>query len=149
MERPQHGAPHLLIRGLAHTRHAPRRELRRQGDRECRGVQQHAIQVPGIDLIVLEREDPDPDWEEERAGITQLTDVRPYPTSRLYTCIDGDYKPSSSCVKKICSFPRPTVCIGVTYEVACTYGCGDGRIWPPRCAVIVAVLGGRCHPLPV
>ena len=24
---------------------------------------------------------------------------------------------------------KPTVCIGVTYEVACTYGCGDGRIW--------------------
>jgi hypothetical protein len=63
MERPQHGAPTLLVRGLANTRHAPRRELQRQGDRECRGVQPHAIQVPGIDLIALEREDPDPYWE--------------------------------------------------------------------------------------
>src|SRR5262249_28536019 len=47
-----------------------------------------------------------------------------------------------------CALHKPTVCIGVTYEVACTYGCGDGRIWLPRCAVIVAVLGGRCTPLP-
>src|SRR2546430_15185169 len=130
MERPQHGAPHLLIRGLAHTRHAPRRELRRQGDRECRGVQQHAIQVPGIDLIGLEREDPDPDGEEERAGITQLTDVRPYPTSRLYTCIDGDYKPASSCVKKICNFPRSTVSLGVIALVASSCGYDSGHIAP-------------------
>src|SRR5712692_4662286 len=31
---------------------------------------------------------------------------------------------------------KPTVCLGVTYVVVCTYGCDDGRIGPPRCAVI-------------
>src|SRR6266851_8302709 len=48
------------------------------------------------------------------------------------------------------AFPahKPTVCLGVTYVMVCTYGCDDGRIGPPRCAVIDAALGGRCTPLP-
>src|SRR5438132_14281901 len=37
----------------------------------------------------------------------------------------------------------PTVCLSVTCAAADTYGCGDDRISPPRCAVIDAVLGGR------
>jgi HSP20 family protein len=31
---------------------------------------------------------------------------------------------------------KPTVSLGVTCLVVYTYGCGDGRIWPTRCAVI-------------
>src|SRR5467141_526493 len=34
----------------------------------------------------------------------------------------------------------PTVSLGVTYVVVCTYGCGDGRIGPTHCAVIDAGL---------
>src|SRR5712691_13410119 len=37
----------------------------------------------------------------------------------------------------------PTVSIGVTYAVVCTYGCDDGRIAPTRCAIIDAGLDGR------
>src|SRR5881628_3301589 len=33
----------------------------------------------------------------------------------------------------------PTVSLGVTYAVVCTYGCDDGRIGPTRCALIAAV----------
>src|SRR6266436_707642 len=40
----------------------------------------------------------------------------------------------------------PTVSLGVTYAVAYTYGCGDGRIAPTHCAVIDAGLDGRCRP---
>src|SRR6516165_10727572 len=36
--------------------------------------------------------------------------------------------------------------MGVTYVLAYTYGCDDGRIWRARCAVIVAVLDGRWSP---
>src|SRR5437660_5135197 len=38
---------------------------------------------------------------------------------------------------------RPTVCLGVTSVVVYTYGYGDGRIGPTRCAVIDGALGGR------
>src|SRR6266446_3819975 len=31
---------------------------------------------------------------------------------------------------------------------AYAYGHDNGKIWPPRCAVIVAARGDRCHPLP-
>ncbi len=37
----------------------------------------------------------------------------------------------------------PTVSIGVTCAVVCTYGCNDGRIVPTRCAIIDAGLDGR------
>src|SRR6266705_100175 len=37
----------------------------------------------------------------------------------------------------------PTVSLGVTSALVYTYGCGDGRIGPTRCAVIDAVLDGR------
>src|SRR6266446_2009004 len=37
----------------------------------------------------------------------------------------------------------PTVSLGVTSAVVCTYGCGDGRIALTRCAVIDAGLGDR------
>src|SRR5262245_54006024 len=40
----------------------------------------------------------------------------------------------------------PTVSLGVTCVVVCTYGCGDGRIAPTRCAVIDAALDGRSRP---
>jgi NitT/TauT family transport system permease protein len=40
----------------------------------------------------------------------------------------------------------PTVSFGVTFVVACTYGCDDGKISPTRCAVIAAGLDGRCRP---
>jgi hypothetical protein len=40
-------------------------------------------------------------------------------------------------------FPIPTVSLGVTSALVDTYGCGDGRIGPTRCAVIDAVLDGR------
>src|SRR6266849_7777669 len=43
---------------------------------------------------------------------------------------------------------RPTVCLDATYVVVYAYGHDSGKIWPPRCAVIVAALGDRCHPLP-
>src|SRR5262252_8948239 len=43
---------------------------------------------------------------------------------------------------------RPTVCLGVTSVVVCTYECDDGKIWLPHCAVIDAALGDRCRPLP-
>src|SRR5499427_6573649 len=39
---------------------------------------------------------------------------------------------------------KPTVCLGVTSAVAYTYGYGDGRIGPTRCAVIVGAPGGPC-----
>src|SRR5437870_1261545 len=39
---------------------------------------------------------------------------------------------------------RPTVCPGVTFAAADTYGCGDDRIAPTRCAVIDGALGDRC-----
>src|SRR6267142_4448655 len=45
-----------------------------------------------------------------------------------------------------CRLNKPTVSIGATYAVVCTYGCGDGRILPTRCAVIAAGLDGRCRP---
>jgi hypothetical protein len=38
----------------------------------------------------------------------------------------------------------PTVSLGVTSAVACTYGCGNGRIGPTRCAVIGGGLGDSC-----
>src|SRR6266849_9660746 len=38
---------------------------------------------------------------------------------------------------------KPTVSLGVTSALVCTYGCGDGRISPTRCALIDAVLDGR------
>src|SRR4029077_8409818 len=41
---------------------------------------------------------------------------------------------------------KPTVSIGVTYAVVYTCGFDDGRIWPTRCAVIVAGLGDRYNP---
>src|SRR5947209_20604543 len=41
---------------------------------------------------------------------------------------------------------RPTVCLGVTSAVVYTYGCGDGRIGPTRCAVIDAGRGDRWSP---
>src|SRR2546428_7115304 len=40
---------------------------------------------------------------------------------------------------------RPTVSLGVTSAVVCTYGCDDGRISPTRCAIIDAGLDGRCR----
>jgi hypothetical protein len=42
--------------------------------------------------------------------------------------------------------PTPTVSLGATYAVACTYGCDDGRIAPTRCALIGGVLGDRWSP---
>src|SRR5215831_6110056 len=39
----------------------------------------------------------------------------------------------------------PTVSLGVTYAVVCTYGYDDGRIAPTRCALIAAGLDGRCR----
>src|SRR5256886_9564367 len=41
---------------------------------------------------------------------------------------------------------KPTVSLGVTYAVVYTYGCGDGRILPTRCAVIDAGLDDRYRP---
>src|SRR5712671_3895175 len=38
---------------------------------------------------------------------------------------------------------RPTVSIGVTCAVVCTYGCDDDRIALTRCALIDAGLDGR------
>src|SRR2546430_16155167 len=43
---------------------------------------------------------------------------------------------------------RPTVSLGVTSAVVCTYGCGDGRIALTRCALIDGVLGDRCSQCP-
>src|SRR5712691_243451 len=40
-------------------------------------------------------------------------------------------------------FLRPTVSLGVTSAVAYTYGYGDGRIEPARCALIAVALGDR------
>src|SRR2546430_14281202 len=40
---------------------------------------------------------------------------------------------------------RPTVSLGVTSAVVCTYGYDDGRILPTRCAIIDAGLDGRCR----
>src|SRR6266851_2581070 len=40
---------------------------------------------------------------------------------------------------------KPTVSLGVTSAVVCTYGCDDGRIASTRCAVIDAALGDRCR----
>src|SRR5262244_2648182 len=37
----------------------------------------------------------------------------------------------------------PTVCLGVTSSVAYTYGYGDGRIGPTRCALIDGARGDR------
>jgi len=37
-----------------------------------------------------------------------------------------------------------TVSLGVTFAVAYTYGCDDGRISLTRCAVIAGALGDRC-----
>src|SRR5215471_4903718 len=39
---------------------------------------------------------------------------------------------------------RPTVSLGVTYAVVCTYGCDNGRTALTRCAIIDAGLDGRC-----
>src|SRR6516165_9663387 len=47
-----------------------------------------------------------------------------------------------------CANHKPTVSLVVTYVVVDTYGCDDGRIWPTRCAVIDAALGGRYSPRP-
>src|SRR5437868_15429814 len=41
---------------------------------------------------------------------------------------------------------KPTVSLGVTCAVVCTYGCDDGRIVLTRCAIIDAGLDGRCSP---
>jgi hypothetical protein len=38
---------------------------------------------------------------------------------------------------------KPTVSLGVTSVVVCTYGCGNGRIGPTRCAVIGGGRGDR------
>src|SRR5712691_6060288 len=38
---------------------------------------------------------------------------------------------------------KPTVSIGITCAVVCTYGCDNGRIAPTRCAIIDAGLDGR------
>src|SRR5215813_369023 len=51
------------------------------------------------------------------------------------------------CVKMAKSTcPIPTVSLVVTYAVAYTYACDDGRILPTRCAIIDAGLDGRCSP---
>src|SRR5215470_13173814 len=42
--------------------------------------------------------------------------------------------------------PIPTVSLGVTSVVVCTYGCDDGRIALTRCAIIAAGLDGRYRP---
>ena len=49
-------------------------------------------------------------------------------------------------VRRSCGVPahRLTICLGVTSAVARTYGCGNGRIEPTRCAVIDAGHGDRC-----
>src|SRR6185369_1757280 len=38
---------------------------------------------------------------------------------------------------------KPIVCLGVTYALAYTCGCGGGRIGPTRCAVIAAARDDR------
>src|SRR5436309_2790500 len=43
---------------------------------------------------------------------------------------------------------KPTVSLGGTSAVVCTYGCGDGRIALTRCALIDGVLGDRCSQCP-
>src|SRR5262245_37714518 len=45
-----------------------------------------------------------------------------------------------------CHQHKPTVSLGVTCAVVCTYGCDDGRIVLTRCAIIAAGLDGRCRP---
>src|SRR6266851_286076 len=40
---------------------------------------------------------------------------------------------------------RPTVSLGVTSALVYTYGCGDGRIGPTRCAVIGGRRGSRAR----
>src|SRR5438132_8598027 len=39
---------------------------------------------------------------------------------------------------------RPTVSLGVTCAVVCSYGCDNGRIGPTHCALIGGALGDRC-----
>src|SRR6266704_2319657 len=48
------------------------------------------------------------------------------------------------CQNTLCA--KLTVSLGVTYAVVYTYGCGDGRILPTRCAVIDAGLDDRYRP---
>src|SRR5467141_3366657 len=45
-----------------------------------------------------------------------------------------------------CANHKPTVSLGVTYVMAHTYGCDDGRILPTRCAIIDAGLGDKWRP---
>ena len=49
-------------------------------------------------------------------------------------------------IKTDCSVNRPTVSLGVTCAVVCTYEYNDDRIWPTRCAIIDAGLDGRWSP---
>src|SRR5687768_2530291 len=67
-----------------------------------------------------------------------------YDKSKRGCCLKKPSHKSTSHVGKI----KPTVCLCVTYVVVYTYGFDNDRIWPPRCAVIVAALGDRCRPHP-
>src|SRR3989442_5726859 len=67
-------------------------------------------------------------------------------TSQLpLNCQRGKRRPSPEPPKAVaitlthgvsCIAHRPTVSLGVTSAVVCTYGCGDGRIALTRCALI-------------
>src|SRR6266446_9671235 len=62
-----------------------------------------------------------------------------------YGDVDGPSAANNlNVARKSCSAPKPTVCLGVTSAMVYTYGCGDGRIGPTRCALIDGALGDRC-----
>src|SRR6266849_3313803 len=67
----------------------------------------------------------------------------------LYQVATGGVSPGDIAYPLRSVFARaatPTVSLGVTSAVVCTYGCDDGRIASTRCAVIDAALGDRCRP---
>src|SRR5712691_4770832 len=70
----------------------------------------------------------------------QLADFLDLPHQKFYAELK-DW--SVYYVKKMLLRFIPTVSLGVTSALVYTYGCGDGRIGPTRCAVIDAGLDGR------
>jgi hypothetical protein len=79
-------------------------------------------------------------WQTQTFPFQRLKQAPAGPTTALRNSNE-----SGSVTKRLHSTQfRPTVSLGVTYVVVCSYGRNDGRISPTHCALIDGRLGGRC-----
>jgi hypothetical protein len=67
-------APDFVVLRRANAPHVPRRELRGKGHLERRGVHHRPIEIPAGELVVLQREGPQPHGDHERARVGEGRD---------------------------------------------------------------------------